>query len=1117
MIFFKHCYPISGTKWCILIGGKPISLKITKTLNFAILITFITCFKVSAILNAQQVNLTLKNAPLETAFNEIKKQTGYSFWYDKEDLNNAAKISINVKNAGLKETLDQCFKNQPYTYEIFDKTIVVKRKAKNNSGQINNKNINLNIRGKVTDGQDSPMSGVSVKLIGTNKVTITDKDGQFSIDVPDENAVLQFTYLGFASIEHKVKKDRFLNIILKEELNTLQSVEINAGYYTVKERERTGSISRVDAKTIEKQPISNPLMALQNRVPGLEITQQTGVPGGGFTVQIRGRNSITSGTDPLYIIDGVTFPSTKISANSSATIYIGANPLSTIDANDIQSIEVLKDADATAIYGSRGANGVILITTKRSKNGESNISASVMQGINEVASKIEMLNTQQYLDMRREAFKNDGLAPGATDYDINGTWEQNKYTDWQDYFIGSKGSTTNASVSVSGGNENSNYLLGGNYYREGTVFVGNSTYQRAGMHTSINFGSPKSRLTAQFTGSYNHIQSNLLRTDLTYLITLAPNFPDLYDEYGKLNWANNTIVNNPISELLRTNESGTDTFVANVSIRYRILNNLFFSTSAGYTMIKRIEYVNFPTSTLSPANPSYNSPTARNADFSDNFNNNLLVEPQLNYTGNIGRGKLEALAGMSIQENNSQFRTIRGAGFSSDELMDNLASAATLTINELKYTQYRYIAGFGRINYSFANKYFLNITGRRDGSTRFGPDKQFAYFGAVGAAWIFSEEKLFKDNIPYLSFGKLRASIGLTGNDQITDYQYLQLWNNSAGTYQGNATLTPTRIANPDYAWEINRKSEVALQLGFLNDRIRFETAYYRNISSNQLVGMALPLSVAYPNIQSNLPAKVQNTGLEFDLNWRIIEQKEIGWTVGLNLTIPKNKLINYPGLETSSNSSNFIIGEPLTIRKIYNTTINQNTGIYQFEDYDGNGTINSRDRFLYKFIGQYYYGAINNSIRFKQFTVDFLVSFNKQNGNNYMANIANTPGRWVANSPLVNQPVVVLDKWKNPNDVTKIQRFTTITSNSTLYTMAKGDGGLSIQDASFMRLKNISLSYNLPKQWLQLLGLKNAQLLFQGQNIFTFTKYVGLDPESQSMSNLPPLRSLVAGIRINL
>ncbi|SFH37633.1 SusC/RagA family TonB-linked outer membrane protein [Pedobacter insulae] len=1067
---------------------------------------------VAANVRGQNVTLRTKNAELSLVFAEIKKQTGYLFWYRDDLLKNTKKVTLDLKNAELKEALDACIKNQPLTYTINDKTIVLKEKEKNFLDRVMDAFSSIDVKGKVMDENRQALSGATVKVKATTLQTITDANGEFYLENIAEDAIIEISYLGYITQEVKAKAN--LTITLQQVTSKLEEVEINAGYYKVKDRERTGSISRIDSEIISKQPVNNPLMAMQNRMTGVMITQQTGVPGGGFTVQIRGRNSISNGTDPLYIIDGVIFPSETLSGSTSNSIYVAANPLSTINTDDIESIEVLKDADATAIYGSRGANGVILITTKHSKSSSPQVNASVMQGVNQVANKMKLLNTEEYIAMRMEGLSNDGLQPASTEYDINGAWDKSRYTDWQEVLIGNRANTTNALVSASGGNDNNNYLLGGNYYKEGTVFLGDSRYERVGLHTSLGFGSSKSKLSAQFNGSYSHVAATTLRSDLTSLILLPPNFPSLLNQSGKINFENNTVINHPLAYTARTNQSGTNTFVASLTLNYKLSQGLNLKVSGGYTTISRNELGKSPASVLAPSNANYNSPLGRTAAYSDNFRNSLLVEPQVNYNGKVGPGKIDALAGLSIQESTSQLRTINGSGFSSDDLLENLASASTITVSELKYVQYRYIAGFARLNYSLADKYFINLTGRRDGSSRFGPGKKFAYFGAIGAAWVFSSESFFKNRLSFISFGKLRGSVGITGNDQIPDYQYLQLWNNSAGTYQGNQTLTPVRLGNPDYAWETNKKLEAALEIGFLKDRLRLETAYYRNRSSNQLVGNTLPLSASLQTIQANLPALVQNTGFEIDVKWNVIQNPKWSWSTSYNLTVPKNKLINYPGLAESNNYWRYAIGEPLSILKVYNTSINQSTGLYQFEDYNKDGRIDISDQYIIKYIGQYFYGALQNSIKYKQFNLDFTWSFTKQTGNNYMSGIFNAPGRWSATNPQ-NQPTIVLNRWQKADDQTMIQRF--ITKTSVGYSDAAELGGLSITDASFVRLRNVSFSFDLPKQWMNSIKVKNAQIVLQAQNVFTITKYIGLDPETQSLSNLPPLRSWVLGARINL
>ncbi|TCD01232.1 SusC/RagA family TonB-linked outer membrane protein [Pedobacter psychroterrae] len=968
------------------------------------------------------------------------------------------------------------------------------------------------------------LPGAIIKINPSNQTLVTNDRGEFSLILSDGSYDLSVHYVSFKAktLAVQIPLKELLIISLDNDEQSLQEVEINAGYYTVKERERTGSISRVSSETIGKQPVSNPLMALQNRVPGLEITQQTGTPGGGVKVQIRGRNSINTavGNDPLYVVDGVFYPSTSISSSLTSGILGigGASPLSFINPSDIESIEVLKDADATAIYGSKGANGVILIKTKRGTTGAIKVNAGATQGWSNVDRRLKLLNTEQYLEMRKEAFQNDGLTPGVRDYDVNGAWDQNRYTDWQKTLIGGNALTTNASANVSGGNHKLNFLIGGTYYQEGTVFPGEFGYRRAGMNTSLNFGAIEDRLNVGLTLNYTNTMHDLLTGDPTSNILLAPNAPNPYDENGKLNWEDNTVYRNPMQYLMQSNEKETYNLIANVSVRYRIFTNLFLKASLGYASITGSEYRKTPMASRSTAL----NPTSLNriADFSNNDNNTLMAEPQLTYKEEIGPGTFDALVGLTFQGNINEIRSIRATGFNSDEQLRNIAAAATLSTLDMISSQYRYTAVFSRLNYQINSKYFLNFTARRDGSSRFGSGKQFANFGAVGAGWIFSDEPIIKNNIPFLSFGKLRASYGITGNDQIPNYGYLQLWNSLSGTYQGVPTIQPLlgSIGNPDFSWETNRKLEAALQLGFIENRINVELSWYRNRSSNQLIGDPLPPSTGSSTITANRAATVENSGWESVLDFKVVDNTHWQWNAAINITIPKNKLVSYPGIESSSDAYNYIVGQPLSISRVYNVRgINSQTGLYDIEDSDNNGVLNDIDRYLHKFSGQYFYGGVQNSVRFKQFLLDFLVSFSKQNSTNSYLNGSFSPGFWDYIGPTTNQPIIALKRWKKVGDQTSISKASTIPASYTNYTRARSSGGESIQDASFLRLKNISIHYSLPKKWLNHIKVDGARISLQGQNVFTWTKYLGLDPETQSMSLLPPLRTLAVGLNITL
>ncbi|MDR6786062.1 TonB-linked SusC/RagA family outer membrane protein [Pedobacter africanus] len=1092
----------------------PKGINLILAMKITTLLLIVSILQVSASTFAQKVTINQKDMQLEQVFKLIRAQSGYNILIDVDLLKSTRTVSLNIKDYTVEEAVEAALKNQNLEYEMKDKLILIKPKTPSFLDVL----AAIDVRGRVVDEKNEPMVGAVIKVKGTQISTSTNSKGEFLLKNVDENVMLVISFLGYEQKEIRAT-EKLGDVKLNISEDNLKEVEINAGYYTVKERERTGNISKVEATTIAQQPISNPLMALQNRVPGLEVTQQSGVPGSGFRIRVRGQSSIIRGSEPLYIIDGVTYPSSNINTAFSNNINTGgANPLGLINPNDIESIEVLKDADATAIYGSRGANGVILITTKKGSYGETRVNGSVFQGFSEVGHRLDLMNTEQYLAMRMEAFQNDKTNPVATDYDVNGVWDKNKYTDWQEYFIGGRANQTNASLTVSGGGNKTNYLIGGNYYGEGTVFRGNFGFKRLGFHSSINFGTIESRFQAGFTATYGHTISNLLSQDPTVNATLAPNHPDLLDQYGQLNWNyNNTPLRvNPMALLNNTIDAKTDNLIGNINLTYRLIKNLSIKASIGYSTIKREELAKSPNISRAPSN----NPVAadRTSYFGNNYNNSWIAEPQLNYSTNIGSGKLSALAGMSFQKEQRETRNIRAENFSSDELMDNIASASVFSIAQQEYYEYKYAALFSRLNYNLLDKYFLNLTGRRDGSSRFGSNRRFANFGAIGTAWLFSEEQFFKDQVSFVNFGKLRASYGLTGNDQIGDYLFLQLYENGSNTYEGSPTLITTRISNSDLSWETNKKAEIATELGLFENKVRLQVAWFRNRSSNQLVTIPLSPSVGSPTIQANLPATVQNTGLEVETSFQLIKGKNWDWTSSLNFTLPKNKLLKYENLDKSSNATVYIIGEPLNIRRYYHTYVDTQTGSFAFEDTDGNSLQNDADRYLHKFIGQFFYGGWHNSIRYKRFNLDFLFSFSKQNGNSLLSGMDYPPGYFVVTYPNQNATQAMMNRWQNPGDQTGIAKYTTTVSGRTNFLMGKRDTGeQSIDDLSFIRLKNLSFNYELPSNWLGKLGIKKLDLNLQAQNIFTITKFKGFDPESQTLLRLPPLRTWALGLKFTL
>jgi len=962
------------------------------------------------------------------------------------------------------------------------------------------------------------------------KITgMTNENGEFVLrDVPNGSYQVEITFVGYEvyrSIITVENHEAVVSADMKQMHSTLDETVVK-GYYSTTNRLNTGNVTRIKGEDIQKQPVSDPIMALEGRVPGLYISQTSGMPGASYTVMLRGLNSIANGTNPLYIVDGVPFTSNTLtspdigggavgSAGSNLTSPNGLSPFNSLNPADIESIEVLKDADATAIYGSRGANGVILITTKKGKAGQEKIDINVYSGAGKVTRKLNLLNTQQYLAMRHQAFYNDsienpsaGITPDPTyDYDLTGVWDSTRYTDWQKTMIGRAAHFTNAQASVSGGSNNTQFVLGGGYSRQTTVFPGNYSDQKASMHANINHVSTNQKFRTQFSALYVNDNNVLPASDLTGLITLGPNDPALYDANGNINWEGGTWTN-PLSNTLKKAQSITNNLVANLNLGYEIVPGLQLKSSFGYTHIQMEQ------SNQTPASAYYGppAPTKRINKFATTDVNTWIIEPQVNYTRKVSNGKLEALIGSTIQRNSLNSIGQAASGFLSDALISNIASASNITVYGNEFTQYRYNALFGRISYNWDDKYVLNMTARRDGSSRFGPGKQFGNFGAIGAAWIFSNEKFIQDAIPFLSFGKIRASYGTTGNDQINDYQYLSTYSSyTNSTYQNVLGLYPTQIANPYFGWELVKKIEGGIELGWLKDRIILGVSYYRNRTSNQLVGYALPSMDGFSSITANLPATIQNTGLELVLNSINIRSKRFNWSTSLNLSIPRNKLVAYPGLATSPYKYSYSIGKPLFIRSYYQYTgLDDQKGIYTFQDVNKDGSIDINDRQFLKQVTQNYFGGMLNSLSFNGWQLDIFLQFVKQTGINTWGSFG-LPGTFDN-----NQPTYVLDRWQKSDDIAKYEKFSQGGGKAEKAFRNLTASDAVVGDASFVRLKNLALSYTLPKEWQHKAHLQNARLYIQCQNLFTITKYQGLDPETQGKA-LPPLRMVTAGIQMGL
>jgi TonB-linked SusC/RagA family outer membrane protein len=1057
-----------------------------------------------------EITFELNDQPLKKGLDTMEKISGFRLSYILTQVTPYEHITVIRGTRTIEATLKLLLEKTNLTYELKGSNILIYEKPKPQKDEDSAKGGIIQVTGTVVDTEGSPMPGVNIVNKRALTGTVPDNAGKFQINLLTGDT-LMFSFIGYKTVEVRVTDQQPLNIRLEEDFTAIKEVVINAGYYTVKNQERTGSISTVTAKEIENQPVSNVLSAVQGQMAGVNIIQNTGMPGGGYSVQIRGINSLRSeGNFPMYIIDGVPVSSRSPSYNSAMTYPDNGeiSVLNAINLNDIESLEILKDADATAIYGSRGANGVILITTKKGKAGDkTRVSINSSYGLSRLASKMEMMNTEQYLEMRRQAYANDGITTyPATAYDINGTWDQTRYTDWQEELIGNTAINATEQFSLSGGGDNSGFSLSGSHNEQTTVYGHGFRYKTNNLSGSMSHHSKDNRFMLNASGLFSDQSNNVIQSDITTsVLKLCPNAPALFNEDGSVKWQNNTW-DNPAAGYENTYSYKSKTFNTNINLQYELFQSFYLKLNGGIDYLAFDDLVLFPSTQYNPIwgiTPSSSlSLKAQTQRFS------YLLEPQMNYKRTFGEHQIDILVGGTCQQTQTVALNVCGYGFTSNALITNVAAANNIYIYNDDPTNYKYAALFGRINYQYRNRYILNLTGRRDGSSRFGPSNRYANFGAVGAAWLFSRENFLKDS-KWLSYGKLRASYGLTGSDLIGDYQYLDTYTVSSSLYGGRTTMYPSRLYNPYFSWEKTTKLEIGLETGFLNDRVRFSAAWYRNRSGNQLVGIPLPATTGFSSIEANLSATVENKGLEFELNTTPLRTNNFTWNSNINISFPRNKLLAFPGLEGSTYANTYVIGYPVTIAKVYNYTgIDQATGNYTYTDYNGDGKISTPDdNRVIEDIGIKLFGGWTNQFSYRNWEFSFLLQFVSQKQWNFLSIGTGHPGT------MYNKPVEFLDVWSEDNPDGKYMPYTTgANSQKNKWLNYFRSSTAAISDASFIRLKNIQLSYRLPVN-----GYVNNILLFvQGQNLLTLTNYFGVDPEFVQIGFIPPLKTWSFGAQIN-
>jgi TonB-linked SusC/RagA family outer membrane protein len=1092
----------------VLKMNLPIHLKFYRIMKLTVIALTILCLQVSASAFSQRFSLSEKNAVLDVVLKKIKQQSGYLFLYDSELMQLARPVTVEVKNASLEEVLQKCLAGQPFTYELVNKTIVIKLKeAGTQKADIPVIRIDT-VGGTVINASGVAIQGVSVGVKGTTKGTITDERGRFRLPEVPEDAILVFRMIGFEGREEHVTPGKQLNVVLKAELSKLGEVVV-VGYGTQKRSDLTGAVSSVRGEQLSGQAISNPVQALTGLAPGVQVLQNSGEPGSALSVRVRGGNSLIGGNEPMYVIDGFPINGT----------------LDNINPNDILSIEVLKDASATAIYGSRGANGVVMVTTKKGKTGRTLVEYDTYFGLQQVTKKIDMLNAREFATIANVRAANDNEAPFFTDAEINAL---GKGTDWQNEIFRTS-PIQNHSLSVFGGNDRTRFSLSGSYFDQKGV-IRNSYYNQAQLRANLDHN-----INNNWKVSFNNIVS---RTKNNFLFSnntergagvlsgalIAPPTVPVYDANG--NYSNvrkysfsPDIAENPVAMALeRKNVTTKSSLLTNVFIEGKVLPDLVFRSSVG------VQYDNTRVDFYSP---TIFQPSARgSASISYAESMNIVNENTLTYTKTVNNDHhFTLLAGLTSEKNTGQGVTASATGFLTNILENNsLQSGTSPGIPTSYINEYAILSGLGRVNYSYKGKYLLTASIRADGSSRFGKANRWGYFPSTALAWRVSEEDFWEGIKPVINDFKLRGSWGVTGNTAVSPYQSLSILSSVQTVFDENLYIgfAPGSIKpNPELKWETTTQLDMGVDISLFNSRLMLNFDYYSKRTNDLLSSVPVSSSTGYSTTIKNLGA-VQNRGIEAAITAYILEEGAFKWDLGANLSMNRNKVISLSGgtdifgeiLGNTLPAMSLVReGYPIGVFYGYLEDGLDNNGAIKYKDLDKSGSINSLDRTIIGDPNPDYIIGLNSHMSYKNFDLTVLVT-SVQGVDVLNYNLSNVADGF---SFGINQVKDILGNYwtaDNPNPNAKYPKI----SKNTRYL----GSDRFIEDGSYIRVKNIQLSYTLKKDKLVSAG---SQIYVAVQNPFTFTNYSFYSPEINTRGagisrgidqfGYPDARSFMLGLRV--
>ncbi|HAZ02958.1 MAG TPA: SusC/RagA family protein [Prolixibacteraceae bacterium] len=1053
------------------------ALRMIRWSLFFFCLGIIQVFAVDSYSQQAKFSMNFERTKLESVLNEIENQSDYYFLYNQDYVDVDQLVNIQAKDQKIEQLLSQLLESTGIDFSIQNRQIVLT--SRENQNQVVSGQSKITVTGKVSDSAGQSLPGVSVVVKGVTNGTITDFEGNFSLSNVPGDATLVFSFVGMKTVEFSVSGKSVINVTMIEEVIGIEEV-VAIGYGTMKKSDLTGSITSVSSDDLTAFPSAGIDQALQGRATGVQITSRNGSePGGDIRIRIRGGTSINASSAPLYVIDG----------------FAGG---SVPPPEDIESIEILKDASATAIYGSRGANGVVLITTKSGKTGDTKIELNSSYSFDMVSKTINVLNATEFAEYINEARINTGsTAPFANPSSLG------EGTNWQDVIFRT-GSIQNHQVSASGGRENFRFYTSLGYYDQDGIVI-NSDYKRYTGLINLDFDAGKNlkigtkmfyRRTLQ-NGIKSQEQYNVISGALTITPTIG-----IYNADGSYTVSPyGDPYDNPYANAMENvSESVDDMFQGTGYVDLTLLDGLVLKSTLD------VRTGNSRDGSYVPKTLVDGKSVGGNAAIGATKSTLISNENYLSYNKTFNEiHKLTLLAGCSYTSNRGEYWTTRTQNFITDSfLFWNLDGGSSPQIGYSDLTEWKLASYFGRANYNLKNRYLFTFTGRYDGSSRFGENNKWGFFPSGAFAWNIMQEP-FMQSLTDISQLKFRASYGVTGNTEIGIYRSLATFVATQAIINEVfvSAVIPNTVANADLSWESTKQTDIGLDIGLWNGRVSLTADYYYKKTEDLLYEVPLPEYSGYYTTLKNI-GSVENKGFEFSLNTVNLKKNEFIWSTDFNLSFNRNKILVLPSGDVIEKwRPGHIVGDETNILTegspvgsfygyIYDG-VNKETGAPIYRDIAGrdaennlvmepDGVVNSSDRTIIGNPHPDFIFGLNNTLRYKNF--DLNIFFQGVVGNDIM-NFTRMELEWCNGKE--NQMATVLNRWTpthTDTDIPKAATYSSITSSRW------------VEDGSYTRLKNMSLGYNVPKNISGKIGVEKLRIYVSGQNLWTITKYTGYNPD---------------------